>query len=87
LRPPIQPRAGPAPGGTAFYAYSSNHLIDLKYAAILEAEASTAIRQAEVTACKTIIVRAKERFDLRPDRLGSRKGQLYVAVLALVFHG
>jgi hypothetical protein len=62
----------------AFYAYSTNYLIDLKHAVIVEVEASTAIRQAEVTACKTMIVRAKERFDLHPDRLtspGSRQAR------------
>ena len=60
-----------ANGGMAFYAYSTNYLIDLKHAVIVEVEASTAIRQAEVTACKTMIVRAKDRFDLHPDRLAA----------------
>ena len=60
-----------ANGGMAFYAYSTNYLIDLKHAVIVEVEASTAIRQAEVTACKTMIVRAKERFDLHPERLAA----------------
>src|SRR5476649_2245489 len=60
-----------ANGGMAFYAYSTNYLIDLKHAVIVDVEASTAIRQAEVTACKTMIVRAKERFDLHPDRLAA----------------
>jgi hypothetical protein len=55
----------------AFYAYSTNYLIDLKHAVIVDVEASTAIRQAEVTACKTMIVRAKEHFDLHPDRLAA----------------
>ena len=70
--PPIQPHAGPAP--TAAWLsmpIPPNYLIDLKYAVIVEVEASTAIRQAEVTACKTMIVRAKDRFDLRPDRLAA----------------
>ncbi len=60
-----------ANGGMAFYAYSTNYLIDLKHAVIVDVEASTAIRQAEVTACKTMIVRAKERFDLHPGRLAA----------------
>jgi len=60
-----------ANGGMAFYAYSTNYLIDLKHAVIVEVEASTAIRQAEVTACKTMIGRAKERFDLQPARLAA----------------
>jgi transposase len=60
-----------ANGGMAFYAYSTNYLIDLKHAVIVDVEASTAIRQAEVTACKTMIVRAKAHFDLHPDRLAA----------------
>jgi transposase len=60
-----------ANGGMAFYAYSTNYLIDLKHAVIVDVEASTAVRQAEVTACKTMIVRAKEHFDLHPDRLAA----------------
>ena len=50
--PSISPSADPASrwtgaaaGGMAFYAYSTNYLIDLKYAVIVEVEASTAIRQ------------------------------------------
>jgi transposase len=60
-----------ANGGMAFYAYSTNYLIDLGHAVIVEVEASTAVRQAEVTACKTMIVRAEERFDLHPARLAA----------------
>src|ERR1700734_460167 len=71
--PPADPasRWTGANGGMAFYAYSTNYLIDLKHAVIVDVEASTAIRQAEVTACKTMIVRAKARFDLHPDRLAA----------------
>ena len=36
---------------------------------IVDVEASTAIRQAEVTAARTMIERTKERFDLWPERL------------------
>ncbi len=70
---PASPLTG-ANGGMAFYAYSTNYLIDLKHAVIVDVEASTAIRQAEVTACKTMIVRAKERFDLHPGRPGRGHG-------------
>jgi hypothetical protein len=38
-----------ANGGLAFFAYSTNYLIDLKDAVIVD-EASTAVREAEVTA-------------------------------------
>ena len=37
-------------GGLAFFAYCTNYLIDLKRAVIVDVEATTAVRQAEVTA-------------------------------------
>ena len=39
-----------ANGGLAFFAYCTNYLIDLKHAVIMDVEATTAVRQAEVTA-------------------------------------
>ena len=44
-----------ARGGPAVYAYCDNYLIDLKNAVIMDVEATTAVRQAEVTAAKTMI--------------------------------
>ena len=38
----------------AVYAYSDNYLVDLKNAVIMDVEATTAIRQAEVGAAKTM---------------------------------
>jgi transposase len=58
-----------AHGGLAFFAYSDNYLIDLDHAVIVDVEASTAIRQAEVTAAKTMIERTEERLGLYPERL------------------
>jgi len=58
-----------AHGGLAFFAYSTNYLIDLDHAIIVDVEASTAVRQAEVTAAKTMIERAEDRFGLHPVRL------------------
>jgi transposase len=58
-----------AHGGQAFFAYSNNYLIDLDHAIIVDVEASTAVRQAELTAAKTMIERIDERFDLYPERL------------------
>lgn len=58
-----------AHGGQAFFAYSANYLVDLDNAIIVDVEASTAIRQAEVTAAKSMIERTMERFDLHPERL------------------
>jgi transposase len=60
-----------AHGGQAFFAYSTNYLIDLDHAIIVDVEASTAIRQAEVAAAKTMIDRVDERFDLCPERLAA----------------
>src|SRR5476651_2396204 len=41
-----------AHGGQAFFAYSTNYLIDVDHAIIVDVEATTAIRQAEVLAAK-----------------------------------
>jgi transposase len=58
-----------AHGGQAFFAYSTNYLIDVENAIIVDVEATTAIRQAEVLAAKRMIERALDRFDLYPARL------------------
>jgi hypothetical protein len=52
----------------AGYAYSDNYLIDLKHAVIVDVEATTTIRQAEVGAAKTMLDRTAEQFDLTPSR-------------------
>jgi hypothetical protein len=51
------------------YACSDNYLIDLKHAVIVDAEATTTIRQAEVGAAKTMLDRTAKQFDLTPSRL------------------
>ena len=53
----------------AGYAYSDNYLIDLKHAVIVDVEATTTIRQAEVGAAKTMLDRTAEQFDVTPSRL------------------
>jgi len=58
-----------AHGGQAFFAYSTNYLVDIENAIIVDVEATTAIRQAEVLAAKRMIERSMERFDLYPARL------------------
>ena len=60
-----------ANGGLAFFAYCTNYLIDLKHAVIVDVEATTAIRQAEVTAQQRMIERTQERFGLWPERLAA----------------
>jgi transposase len=57
--------------GPAFFAYSTNYLIDLDNAVIVDVEPSTAVRQAEVTAARTMIERVSERHDLHPQRLAA----------------
>jgi len=57
--------------GPAFFAYSDNYLIDMKFGVILDVEASRAIRQAEVGTAKTMIERTEERFGLKPERLAA----------------
>ena len=56
-------------GGPAIYAYCTNYLIDVEHAVIVDVEPSTAVRQAEVTAAKTMIERIHDRFELWPERL------------------
>ena len=55
--------------GPAFFAYSDNYLIDVKFGIIVDVEASRSIRQAEVGAARTMIERTEERFGLKPERL------------------
>src|ERR1700684_3336005 len=43
--------------GPAFFAYSANYLIDVEHAVIVDVEATTAIRQAEVLAAKRMVER------------------------------
>lgn len=58
-----------APGGPAFYAYSTNYLIDVKAGVIVDVEATPAFRNDEVNSTKTIVDRVEGRFDLKPQRL------------------
>jgi transposase len=58
-----------APGGPAFYAYSTNYLIDLDAGIIVDVEATPAHRTEEVESTKTMIERVERRFDLKPKRL------------------
>ncbi len=55
-----------ANGDRAFFAYSTNYLVDLENAVIVDVEATAPIRQAEAGAAQEMIRRTKERFDLYP---------------------
>ena len=57
--------------GPAFFAYATNYLIDLDHAVIVDVEASIAVRQAEVTAARTMIARVHDKHDLQPKRLAA----------------
>ena len=73
---PVDPAARytAAANTAAVYAYSDNYLVDLKHAVIMDVEATTAIRQAEVGAAKTMLDRTTEQFDLQPSRLVADAG-------------
>jgi transposase len=58
-----------APGGPAFYAYSTNYLIDLEAGIIVDVEATPAHRSMEVESTKIMVERVEQRFGLKPDRL------------------
>lgn len=58
-----------AKGGVAFFAYSTNYLIDTGNGIILDVEATPANRTAEVESTKLMVDRVEERFDLKPERL------------------
>jgi transposase len=58
-----------APGGPAFYAYSTNYLIDLKAGIIVDVEASAVNKAAEVEATRMMIDRVEDKFDMKPERL------------------
>lgn len=58
-----------ANGDRPFFAYSTNYLVDLDNAVIVDVDATAPIRQAETGIVKDMIVRTRERFGLRPDFL------------------
>jgi transposase len=58
-----------APGGPAFFAYSTNYLVDVKAGIVLDVEATAAHRTQEVDAAKKMIERVEECFDVKPKHL------------------
>jgi hypothetical protein len=55
--------------GHAFFAYSTNYLIDTDHGVIVDVEATRAIRQTEVGAARTMLERTQARFGVKPDSL------------------
>ena len=64
-----QSRWTAATGGIAFFAYSTNYLIDTAHGVILDVEATPAHRTAEVESTKVMVDRVEARFDITPQRL------------------
>ena len=58
-----------AHGGQAQFCYATNYLIDVQHAVIVDVEATTAVRQAEVTAAKRMIKRVHDDFAIWPRKL------------------
>ena len=58
-----------AQAGPASFAYCTNYLIDVDHAVIVDVEPSTAVRQGEMAATRTMIARTEERLGLWPERL------------------
>lgn len=58
-----------APGGPAFFAYSTNYLIDVYAGVIVDVEATPAYKSDEVESTKTMVERVEDRFGLKPERL------------------
>jgi len=58
-----------AVGGPAFYAYSTNYLVDVQAGIIVDVEATPALRTDEVNSARTMLERVEARFDLKPARL------------------
>ncbi len=58
-----------APGGLAYFAYSTNYLIDTEHGVIVDVETTPAHRTAEVDSTRTMVERVEAQFDLTPERL------------------
>ena len=58
-----------APGGPAFYAYSTNYLVDTEAGIIVDVEATPAHRSQEVESTKTMVERVKNRFGIDTKKL------------------
>jgi transposase len=73
-------------GGPAEFCYATNTLIDVEHGVIVDVEATTAVRQAEVTAAKRMIERAHDRFGLWPEKLTADTGYGSAEMLGWLVH-
>ena len=58
-----------APGGPAFFAYSTNYLVDTDAGVIVDVEATRANLKDEVASAKVMVERVEKRFEMKPKRL------------------
>lgn len=58
-----------APGGPAFYAYSTNYLVDVKTGIVVDVEATSAHRTEEVNATRTMVERTAQHLGMTPKHL------------------
>lgn len=58
-----------APGCPAYFAYSTNYLVDVHAGVIVDVEATAAHRTEETEATKTMIDRVEDRLGIKPARL------------------
>jgi hypothetical protein len=72
--------------GQAQFCYATNYLVDVKHAVIVDVEASTAVRQAEVTAAKRMIERAADDLGLWPRKLIADTGYGSAEMLGWLVH-
>jgi len=64
-----QARWTAAPGGPAFYAYSTNYLVDTDAGIVVDVEATPAHRTLEVQSTRTMIERLEDRFAIKTKKL------------------
>ena len=58
-----------APGCPAYFAYSTNYLVDVHAGVIMDVEATTAYRLEETEATKTMLNRVEDRLGIKPSYL------------------
>ena len=75
-----------AHGGQAQFCYATKYLVDVATAVIIDVEASTAVRQAELTAAKRMIERAHDDLGLWPRKLIADTGYGSAEMLAWLVH-
>jgi transposase len=75
-----------AHGGQAQFCYATNYLIDVQNAIIVDVEATTAVRQAEVTAAKRMLSRVADNLGMWPRKLIADTGYGSAEMLGWLVH-